>query len=254
MISSAAAQPPTHAMPSMIQHNKQHTEQQGLAQQSNFTACHTVSCIAATLNIISTHMPNKQCAAQPTQTCHTSSCLHTLTMSCVVTVSPSAWKTGTPMKLLVGTPASLYSCANTVQARSQQQHNGCKRRHQHSTGRLCTLMPLTHRTDYRLRMRSRNRNAFSCMLPEGAGMHVQVAFGRPPWRTCSACLTCCISGMNLKWMPCSPVVSRGVVNTSYTLSSVTRSTLLSRASRGFSSLICGRNAVPAGRQKGNGPC
>jgi hypothetical protein len=30
--------------------------------------------------------------------------------------------------------------------------------------------------------------------------------------------------------------------------------LLSRASRGFSSLICGRNAVPAGRQKGNGPC
>ncbi len=36
---------------------------------------------------------------------------------------------------------------------------------------------------------------------------------------------------------CSPVCSRGVVNTSYTLSMVTRRILESRASRGFSSRI-----------------
>mmetsp|Transcript_8400 Transcript_8400/g.20951 ORF Transcript_8400/g.20951 Transcript_8400/m.20951 type:complete len:218 (+) Transcript_8400:494-1147(+) len=53
----------------------------------------------------------------------------------------------------------------------------------------------------------------------------------------SACDTWLMSGMKRKWMPVSPVASRGVVNTSYTLSMVTRSTLESRARRGFSSLI-----------------
>lgn len=68
--------------------------------------------------------------------------------------------------------------------------------------------------------------------------------------TCSACLTWAMSGMNLKWMPCRPVVSLGVVNTSYTLSMVTHSTLLSRARRGFSSLICGWTAAGQGGRQG----
>mmetsp|Transcript_16291 Transcript_16291/g.35207 ORF Transcript_16291/g.35207 Transcript_16291/m.35207 type:complete len:220 (-) Transcript_16291:4-663(-) len=57
------------------------------------------------------------------------------------------------------------------------------------------------------------------------------------WYSCRAWPICLMSGMKRKWMPCSPVWSRGVVNTSYTLSMVTRSTLESRARRGFSSRI-----------------
>jgi hypothetical protein len=47
-------------------------------------------------------------------------------------------------------------------------------------------------------------------------------------------------------MPVRPVWSRGVVNTSYTLSMDTLSTLESRARRGFSSRICGDTTMGCG--------